>query len=109
MEARMMGLAPLGCCRVYFSKYTRPWKRQPGGFGIPTDRSAGFARQKGIEPALPDGVVDDIGLAVEHHLGAGDPALEIDAGDHVEGRRRIATRSDDIECRKHIGDGLAAL
>jgi hypothetical protein len=46
---------------------------------------------------------------VGHHLGAGDAAAEIDAGDHVEWRHRIAGRCHNIEGRKHIGDNLATL
>jgi hypothetical protein len=54
-------------------------------------------------------VVNDIGLVVEHHLGPGDTPLKVDAGDHVERRRRIARSRDDIEGRKHISRNFVAL
>ena len=72
-------------------------------------RPTGFAGEEGVEPPLPFGIVNDIGLVVEHHLGAGDLAGEVDAADHVERRRRVAGRRDDIERRKRVGDHLVAL
>ena len=53
--------------------------------------------------------MNDIALVVEHHLGAGDVAVEIDAGDHVERYRRITGRRHDIQGRKYIGDCFVAL
>ena len=71
--------------------------------------SAGLGREHLIEQALQPEVVLDDGLVVEHRLGPGDAALEIDTGDHVERGRRVAGRGDDIERREDIGDDLVAL
>ena len=77
--------------------------------GAAAQQSAGLAGEKGIELALAHGVANDVGLVVEYHLGAGDAPRQIDAGDHVERRRRIAGRRDDIERRKYIGGDLVVL
>ena len=72
-------------------------------------RRAGLARQERIELRLADRVVDDEGLVVEHDLGAGDAAGQVDARDHVERHARIAGRAHHIERREQIRDDLVAL
>jgi len=71
--------------------------------------STRLGREHLIEQALQPEVVLDDGLVVEHRLGPGDAAFEIDAGDHVERGRRVAGGGDDIERREDIGDDLVAL
>ena len=76
---------------------------------VSAQRPAGLAHKKGIELGLANRVVEHMGLVVENHLGPGDAAAEIDAGDHVERCRRITTRVDDIEGGKYIGDDFVVL
>jgi len=45
---------------------------------------------------------------MKHHLGAGDAAVRLDAGDDIEGDHRVARRRDDIEGREDVGDDLVA-
>ncbi len=66
-------------------------------------------REVGVEQRLAHRVVIDVGLDVEDHLGAGDPAAGVDPGDDVERRRRVARRGDDIEGREDVGGDLAVL
>jgi hypothetical protein len=72
------------------------------------ERHPGLVREESVELRLPYRVVVDIGLAVKHHLGAGDVAVRLDAGDHVVGDRRVSDRGDDVERGKDVGHHLVA-
>ncbi len=58
--------------------------------------------EKGHQPRRPRRIVDEVGLAVKEHDRAGDPPLERDARDDIEGGARIARRAQHIERREDI-------
>ena len=64
--------------RISRAVMVAPATKSGGSIGAsPRERQPGLVRQKGVEQRLAHRVVVDVGLAVKHHLGAGDVAVRL--------------------------------